>query len=168
MRRRIIWVIILIILLIVGWFIYRTLFPKGPILDGIPNPIENKISGNPDEDAIPLNNLKEAYFGDLHIHTGMSLDAYIGGIRTTPDQAYQFAKGETIRILDTGNVAIQRPLDFAAITDHSEFLGELYSIYTRGAPAHRSLAAIYLRSVGLDTLKQQELFRRLGYPCGCC
>ena len=160
MRRRIIWLVILIVLLIIGWFIYRTLFPKGPILDSIPNPIENKISGNPNEEAVPKDALKEAYFGDLHIHTGMSLDAYIGGIRTTPDQAYQFAKGETIKILDTGRVAIQRPLDFAAITDHSEFLGELYSIYTRGAPAHRSVAAIYLRSVGLDTLKQQELFLR--------
>jgi len=160
MRRRTTWLIILALLLIAGWFIYKTLYPKGPITDEIPNPIEDRIGETIDESSILKNELNEAYFGDLHIHTGMSLDAYIGGIRTTPEQAYQFAKGETITILDTGKVAIQRPLDFAAVTDHSEFLGELYSIYTRGAPAHRSLAAIYIRSVGLDTLKQQELFIR--------
>lgn len=160
MRRKSIWLILLAILLIIGWFIYKTLFPSGPILDELPNPIRDMSAGIEDELNIPTDPLKQAYFGDLHIHTGMSLDAYIGGIRTTPDQAYQFAKGETITIMDTSRVAIQRPLDFAAVTDHSEFLGELYSVYTRGAPGHRSMAAIYLRSVGLDTLKQQELFIR--------
>ena len=158
MKRRTIWLTIVAILGIGGYFLYKMLLPTGPLTDELPNPIVDKSSAVTDESNVDRNPLKEAYFGDLHIHTGMSLDAYIGGIRTTPDQAYQFAKGETLTILDTIKVKIQRPLDFAAVTDHSEFLGELYSIHTRGAPAHRSLAAIFLRRIGLDTLKQQELF----------
>jgi len=160
MNRKITWLTIISVLLIGGYMLYRMLMPAGPILDELPNPVVDKSDGLVDESSVPRNPLKEAYFGDLHIHTGMSLDAYIGGIRTTPDQAYRFAKGESLMILDTVKATSTRPLDFAAVTDHSEFLGELYSIHTRGAPAHRSMAAIFLRRVGLDTLKQQELFLR--------
>jgi len=158
MKRKTKWLIALSIIGIAGFFIYKTLFPGGPNIDGLPNPIVDKSENTIDESTIPRNALKEAYFGDLHVHTGMSLDAYIGGIRTTPDQAYEFAKGKTLTILDTVQALAGRPLDFTAVTDHSEFLGELYSIHTKGAPAHRSMAAIFLRSVGLDTLKQQKLF----------
>jgi Protein of unknown function (DUF3604) len=38
--------------------------------------------------------LKDAYFGETHLHTGVSMDAFIGGNRVTPDDAYRFAKGE--------------------------------------------------------------------------
>jgi len=158
MKRRSIWLAVLVILAIGTYMLYQVLLPTGPITNELANPVIDKSSGDIDESNVDRNPLKDAYFGDLHIHTGMSLDAYIGGIRTTPDEAYHFAKGETLTILDTIKAQIQRPLDFAAVTDHSEFLGELYSIHTRGAPAHRSLAAIFLRRVGLDTLKQQELF----------
>lgn len=153
------WVIVILLLAVVGWFIYKTLYPSQN-LNELPNPIKDHSTGLIDESSIPRNPLKEAYFGDLHIHTGMSLDAYTGGIRTTPEEAYRFAKGETIMILDTFEAKIERPLDFAAVTDHSEFLGELYSIHTRGAPAHWSAAALYIRSVGMDTIRQQELFVR--------
>lgn len=72
--------------------------------------------------------LRQPYFGDLHVHTSFSFDAYVSSIRRDPGDAYRFAKGETIRIpaadgeslLDT---QISRPLDFVAVTDHSEFLG---------------------------------------------
>ena len=158
MPRRTIWFIITALLIVGAVVLYKILIPAGPITDELPNPVVDKSENISDESKILRNPLKEAYFGDLHIHTGMSLDAYIGGIRSTPDQAYQFAKGETLIILDTIKASIERPLDFAAVTDHSEFLGELYSIHTRGAPAHRSLAAIFMLRVGLDTLKQQKLF----------
>ncbi len=69
-----------------------------------------------------------AYFGDFHVHTSLSFDAYIFENRNGPDAAYRYAKGETIDIpgLDgTQPARIDRPLDFAAVTDHAEFLGEV-------------------------------------------
>ena len=41
---------------------------------------------------------RSALFGDLHIHTMYSFDAFMGSVRTTPDHAYRFAKGEAIPI----------------------------------------------------------------------
>ena len=70
------------------------------------------------------NPLRNAYFGDLHVHTGHSLDAYQQGVRTRPRDAYDFARGLRIPFHDS-TIQIDRPLDFAAVTDHAEFLGEL-------------------------------------------
>jgi hypothetical protein len=74
--------------------------------------------------------LRAPYFGDLHVHTRYSADAYIYGSRGTPRDAYAFARGDGILVSDeneepTRSVAIDRPLDFAAVTDHSEFIGEV-------------------------------------------
>ena len=76
--------------------------------------------------------LKEAFFGDLHIHTALSSDAYSDNTRVYPVDAYKFAKGEAIALPviagaeQARRVQLQRPLDFAAVTDHSEALGEGY------------------------------------------
>jgi len=43
------------------------------------------------------NDNRNAYFGDLHIHTKNSFDAYIFNVRTTPDDVYRFAKGEAVK-----------------------------------------------------------------------
>ena len=76
--------------------------------------------------------LRTALFGDLHVHTTFSFDAYAYGVQTTPDDAYRFAKGEAIPHLPldedgkmSGTVKIDRPLDFVAVTDHAEYLGEV-------------------------------------------
>jgi hypothetical protein len=68
---------------------------------------------------------RRAFFGDLHLHTGYSFDAYsFMGTRITPDEAYRFARGLPIPYL--GQVVQRpRPLDFTAVTDHSEFMGAL-------------------------------------------
>jgi hypothetical protein len=65
------------------------------------------------------------YWGDLHVHTNFSLDAYgVGNTKVTPDMAYRFARGIPIYhdVLDT-KVQIDRPLDFLAVTDHASNLG---------------------------------------------
>ena len=142
--------VLLAVLAIIGFFIYKSLFPA-MILDEVPNPVRDRatLSKNVDEASITKNTNKNLYWGDLHVHTTLSFDAYIGGNRATPNDAYRFAKGETISVLEQ-NVKIDRPLDFAAITDHAEFLGELYSIHTPEAPGHNAMFARYFRSVGLD------------------
>ena len=68
-----------------------------------------------------------AYFGDFHVHTSQSFDAYLLENRNGPDAAYRYARGETIFIPNadggTQPATIDRPLDFAAVTDHAEYLG---------------------------------------------
>lgn len=65
---------------------------------------------------------RRPYFGDLHLHTTMSFDAWTFGTTTTPDQAYKFARGEPVTVL--GKEARRGwPLDFLAVTDHSEAMG---------------------------------------------
>jgi len=81
------------------------------------------------------NALRNAYFGETHIHTAFSLDAYIGGTRLMPSDAYLFAKGEAVTV-NGKSVQLRRPLDFAAVTDHSEYLGEMYSTIFKDAPGH--------------------------------
>ncbi|MEQ8483171.1 MAG: DUF3604 domain-containing protein [Pseudomonadales bacterium] len=63
---------------------------------------------------------KQLYWGDLHVHTAWSLDAYAFGSIATPADAYAFAKGQPLRLANGEQVVIDRPLDFAAVTDHSE------------------------------------------------
>lgn len=89
---------------------------------------------------------KQALFGDLHIHTANSADAYPDGTRVFPETALAFARGEEIDLAtEPGEpeqrVRLARPLDFAAITDHSESIGEGYICRTPGAfPGYGSAA----------------------------
>ena len=97
------------------------------------------------EAEAPRNPLKEAYFGEQHVHTGVSMDAFIAGNRLTPADAYRFAKGEEIMV--NGSLhRIKRPLDFVAVTDHSEFMGEAYSLMTPGAPGYDDEVAVAFRT----------------------
>jgi hypothetical protein len=80
------------------------------------------------------------YFGDLHVHTTYSFDAQVFDVSTTPEQAYRFARGEELRLPPLGSdgqgtqtLRLERPLDFAAVTDHSEFLGEVEACTTPGS-----------------------------------
>lgn len=67
---------------------------------------------------------RQVYFGDLHLHTSFSLDAAAAKTETTPDDAYRFARGEPVSYL--GRTHQRRaPLDFLAVTDHAEFLGNV-------------------------------------------
>ena len=68
---------------------------------------------------------RQAYFGDLHVHTAYSFDAFAFGTIATPDDGYRYAKGEAIDHPSGYQVQLDRPLDFYAITDHAGFLGAL-------------------------------------------
>jgi hypothetical protein len=94
---------------------------------------------------------RRAYFGDLHLHTAMSFDAWSFGTKVTPDQAYKFARGETVMIpasqvareegfTPTGMVPARRrwPLDFMAVTDHSEFMGVMNQLDDPSSPVAKT------------------------------
>ena len=68
------------------------------------------------------------YWGDTHVHTALSSDAFIFGTRLTPDDAYRFAKGETIRATSGEEVRLRRPLDFLMVSDHAENMGVIARI----------------------------------------
>ena len=67
---------------------------------------------------------RQVFFGDLHLHTSYSLDAAATKTETTPDDAYRFARGEPVRYYDR-TVVRHTPLDFLAVTDHAEYLGNV-------------------------------------------
>ncbi|HIA03869.1 MAG TPA: DUF3604 domain-containing protein [Myxococcales bacterium] len=89
-------------------------------------------------DRNPLRNL---YWGDLHVHTSLSFDAYVHQTRLMPADAYRFAQGESVLLpplneQGEGTIARQltRSLDFAAVTDHAEFLAEVDSCVSADSP----------------------------------
>lgn len=73
------------------------------------------------------------FWGDTHLHTVLSADAYITGTRLTAEDSYRFARGETVAS-DVGIAArLRQPLDFLAVTDHSDYLG-VYAGLVAGDP----------------------------------
>ena len=70
-------------------------------------------------DSYPVN----LYWGDTHVHTYLSSDAFATGTTITSDQAYRFAKGERIKANGGQYASIRTPLDFIMIADHAEDLG---------------------------------------------
>ena len=90
--------------------------------------------------------LRTPFFGDLHVHTAYSQDASTQGTRTTPRQAYGFARGEAIGVQPydregraSRTLKLRRPLDFAAVTDHAEQLGETRICQTPELEGYRSI-----------------------------
>jgi len=72
---------------------------------------------------------KKAYFGDLHLHSNNSADAYsMGNLLLDPSEAFRFARGDEVMASSGQPARLKRPLDFLAVTDHAEFLG-LYKRY---------------------------------------
>ena len=63
------------------------------------------------------------YFGDTHLHTSYSADAGMIGCTLGPDEAYRFAKGETVTSSTGQKARLARPLDFLVVADHAENLG---------------------------------------------
>jgi len=87
---------------------------------------------------------KRALFGDLHIHTSFSMDANSRGTKTLPDDAYAFASGKSLNLKSSGHLRsaqlqkIDRPLDFAAITDHAEWLAETSLCTSPESPTYKT------------------------------
>ncbi|MEM9174234.1 MAG: DUF3604 domain-containing protein [Myxococcota bacterium] len=104
-----------------------------PGLEDWPEPIGPAVAREiaPREPCADRDPLRRPFFGDLHVHTGVSMDARSLGTTTTPDDAYRYARGETVALSpfdDDGRperrARLARPLDFAAVTDHAEWMAE--------------------------------------------
>jgi hypothetical protein len=77
---------------------------------------------------------RNAYFGEEHIHTSWSVDAWIFGNRITgPDEALKYAQGETIKHPLGYDIKIETPMDFMGVTDHSEYVGVTKEANTPGS-----------------------------------
>jgi len=73
------------------------------------------------------------YWGDSHLHTGLSLDAGLFGNILGHEDAYRLARGEEIKSSTGLPVKLSRPLDWLVITDHSDLMGIAGDIQ-KGAP----------------------------------
>ena len=69
------------------------------------------------------NNDRNPYYGDLHVHTKHSFDAYVFGVTASPDDAYRYAKGEGILHPLGYEMKLREPLDFYSVTDHGFYMG---------------------------------------------
>ena len=81
------------------------------------------LDNNNKDIFISSNKDRNAYYGDLHVHTKHSFDAYIFGVTASPDDAYNWAKGQTIKHPLGFDMKNDEPLDFYAVTDHGFFMG---------------------------------------------
>lgn len=78
---------------------------------------------------------RQVYFGEQHIHTVNSPDAFAFGTRNTPDDAYKFAKGEPVKNGLTGEIWQKKtPYDWIAVTDHAEYLGMMPLLLQENSP----------------------------------
>lgn len=82
-----------------------------------------------------LNPEREAYYGETHLHTSWSFDAFIfGDHKSTPGDAYDYAKGKPIKHALGFEMKITQPLDWMGVTDHSEYVGVIQQANTPGTP----------------------------------
>ena len=88
---------------------------------------------------------REAYWGDTHVHTGWSADAGMDGAITTPEDAYRFALGETVKSNTGMDAKLERPFDWFLVSDHSDGMGTINEIVA-----------------GNEEMMQDETLRRWG------
>ncbi len=128
-----------------------------------------KASPPPEKPLTQYSETRNVFFGDLHIHTSFSYDAYINGVRTLPEDAYRFMKGGTIEHGMGFPIKLSRPLDFGAVTDHGEYLGvprfldrdnsgenQLRSVMESGNPLRITFNFLYTIFTTMGSAEQRE------------
>ncbi len=117
-----------------------------PSVEPPPDPVEEPACAEQSPE-------RRALFGDLHVHTKWSFDAYVQDVRVTPTEALAFAQGAPVRLppldadgVGTREVRLERPLDFVALTDHAEYLGELAACLDPASPAWDAEPCVAMRA----------------------
>lgn len=105
----------------------------------VPFVVARAVAATGPEEARPVApDQRRVFFGELHLHTSLSTDAWTYGTKLLPADAYRFGRGDTVMVPasqvsreqgrgDGKDVPARRPwaLDFMAVTDHSELLGTM-------------------------------------------
>ena len=100
------------------------------------------VSQPQDSLEIAVSPTKTALFGDLHVHTSQSFDAFVFGVRRSPEDAYRYAQGEAIPQDAGGTIQLAGPpLDFYAVTDHGEYLGVVPAMADPNSPMSKTATA---------------------------
>jgi len=105
---------------------------------------------------------KQLYWGDTHVHTNYSFDAYLFGNKTAdPDTAYRFARGEPVlHPVTRARIQLDRPLDFLAVADHAEALGVIRRLDARDRNILKTRFAKKYKTAFAEN-NGLEIFRRL-------
>ncbi len=115
---------------------------------------------------------RQALFGGLHVHTAYSTDAYAFDTRVSPDEAYRYARGGSVLLpplnasgTGTRLLRSERPLDFMAVTDHAEYMGEGSLCLDPSQKAHSTLVCkVYRGDLTLPVSEiMQPLIRMLSF-----
>ena len=106
------------------------------------------------------NTQREAYFGDLHVHSMYSYDAFIFGGIASPDDAYKFAKGGTIRHPAGFDMELDIPMDFYGVSDHAYYLGIVREMALGSSILSQHPVAEGIDSLDEDVNARRSIFRR--------
>jgi hypothetical protein len=102
---------------------------------------------------------REAYFGETHVHTSWSFDAFVfGNTKAGPEDAYKYAMGETIDHPAGYKIKITRPLDFMAVTDHAEYAGVIPVANDPNSPISKLPIAEKLKVRSKDDIQRVYMF----------
>ena len=127
-----------LIILIVGLYIltlgliYVDVYDSRPLIslfkkmqsDSALEVVDFSVDSTKNSNSRPLPNKdRNPYYGDLHVHTKYSFDAYVFGVTASPDDAYRYAKGAAVKHPLGYEMKLQEPLDFYAVTDHGFYMG---------------------------------------------
>ena len=103
------------------------------------NALAADSAGEPGRSSGAKNPLNNVYFGEQHLHTSASPDAFAFGTRADANDAYRYAKGEAIKNTQSGKMIQKRtPYDWAAVTDHSEYLGMMPLLLDPKSPLQKT------------------------------
>jgi len=110
-------------------------------VNGLAMSADGGAIGEPGRESGKPNPLKNVYFGEQHLHTQNSPDAFAAGSRQTWDEAFRYGRGEEVvlhTIATKNKIKRRTPYDFIAITDHAEYFGVMPQMIDPKDPLSKS------------------------------